>query len=135
MLNMVKHAEKNVFAYNGSDNTLNQKPTLQQHKVKHDIEKPFQCAFCNFSCSGKHNLTVYIRRHTGEKPFVCKFCEYKSVRKSCLKRHVLNKHVQEKPFQCDLCNYKCAAKYYIYPNIEKLILKNHSFFKVTTHNK
>lgn len=35
---------------------------------------PFQCCFCEFSCSAETGLIIHERIHTGLKPFTCEFC-------------------------------------------------------------
>ena len=69
-----------------------------------------------------------ILNEKNKKLFKCNFCEYKSIRKSCLKTHLMLIHNvgDIKWYSCNHCNYKTKVK---------ASLSKHEMLKHNTRNK
>lgn len=53
-----------------------------------DIQMPFKCEHCDYTCRYRINLEVHMYRHTHQlKPHKCEQCSYRAVKKYMLKRH------------------------------------------------
>ena len=53
----------------------------------------YECFLCQKQIRGdKQDFRRHYMTHTGEKPVACPFCSYKTITKSCLKKHILGNH-------------------------------------------
>ncbi|XP_073538797.1 uncharacterized protein [Phyllobates terribilis] len=76
---------------------------LQRHtRSVHDLEKPFQCCYCDYASVEATRMKIHIRSHTGERPFTCTLCSFASTDAFKLKRHIRT-HTGEKPYLCNFC--------------------------------
>ena len=62
-----------------------------------NMEKPFECSYCEKTFSKKDNLDVHMQIHSDDKPFECIQCGKAFSDKSSLDRH-MRVHSGEKPF-------------------------------------
>ncbi|XP_077109352.1 uncharacterized protein LOC143765974 isoform X2 [Ranitomeya variabilis] len=75
---------------------------LRHTRSVHDLEKPFQCCYCDYSSVEATRMKIHIRSHTGERPFTCTLCSFASTDAFKLKRHIRT-HTGEKPYVCSFC--------------------------------
>ncbi|XP_073436679.1 uncharacterized protein [Dendrobates tinctorius] len=75
---------------------------LRHTRSVHDLEKPFQCCYCDYASVEATRMKIHIRSHTGERPFTCTLCSFASTDAFKLKRHIRT-HTGEKPYLCNFC--------------------------------
>ncbi|XP_069606963.1 oocyte zinc finger protein XlCOF28-like isoform X1 [Ranitomeya imitator] len=75
---------------------------LRHTRSVHDLEKPFQCCYCDYASVEATRMKIHIRSHTGERPFTCTLCSFASTDAFKLKRHIRT-HTGEKPYVCSFC--------------------------------
>jgi len=69
------------------------KPLLNEHRKTH-MGKIFLCELCDFRTLSINELLInqHMKGHEGAKIFICYPCGYKSLKKSCYRRHMRKKH-------------------------------------------
>lgn len=86
---------------------------LQNHRLVHAEENPFQCCECRISFRTMKGLLKHrqTNRHlvkeghvVSEKKYLCSLCGKKYFRKQALQRH-LKHHKEEAPHQCKYCSF------------------------------
>ena len=81
------------------DKTYARVTMLNEHKLTHASEHPFQCHDCNKLFTRKSGLTKHKRLcHDGQRPYKCQECGRTFTESSSLNSHMLI-HTGEKPLQ------------------------------------
>ena len=53
-----------------------------------NIERPFQCVYCNMCFKRRYTLQEHVRIHIGARPYACNVCGKSFTQKSSLSKHV-----------------------------------------------
>ena len=85
------------------------KSHLNQHELRHSVNKPFKCNFnCGKSFISESKLNAHIDSHNGIKRYKCYYnnCDKRYVTSNELKRHIRCSHSTQRPFKCEFtdCN-------------------------------
>ena len=66
---------------------------LEKNSSVHEINKPFKCNICDYSCSQKGHMNKHVASvHGGKKPFICDNCDYSRSQKGHMNNHVPSVH-------------------------------------------
>ena len=95
--------------------------------LTHNLQKPFNCNQCSYTCTQTSSLKMHMFTHSGEKPVFCNQCNYKCTTAGNLENHIFT-HTGEKPFACKQCNYFCTQSSNLKRHMKKLNI-NQSHFK------
>lgn len=58
------------------------------NSLKHTLETPFKCEFCEYRVRKKSMLIAHVRTHTNERPYKCELCPRAFRRLYVLKTHM-----------------------------------------------
>ncbi|KAI8487806.1 hypothetical protein Bbelb_345440 [Branchiostoma belcheri] len=102
---MIQHLKEHSEQTGGKFRELTYVPTFTEHT---DVEKPFSCDRCDFSCTRKCNLVHHMHKHAGEMSYMCEECEYTTADSSDLSKHVRGH--ENAAFRCDECDFSTGWK-------------------------
>lgn len=79
---------------------------LNQHRITHSSETPFQCDKCGKMFKRIDSLNLHRLTHTDINAFECDLCDAKLKTKANLNQHKTVRHARIKSFECDECGNK-----------------------------
>ncbi|TRY61494.1 hypothetical protein TCAL_02143 [Tigriopus californicus] len=110
----IKHQLQKAFQCEICKKSFVTKCNLENHMWQHKgiRSRPFKCHLCKKAYLRQNLLDVHMRSHRGIKPFVCNECGLQFGNKSNWQRHV-SEHSGTRNYECPHCQKRFSRGYYL----------------------